>query len=54
MEMKRYVCDICGHKYSPENGEPLQNLSPGIAFEALPADWTCPVCFAEKDHFIPE
>ena len=54
MGMECYVCGICGHKYNPEKGEPLQNINPGIPFAALPADWSCPVCFADKTRFRPE
>jgi rubredoxin len=42
--MKKYVCVICGYVYDPaENG--------GVAFEDLPADWTCPLCGVGKDQF---
>jgi len=54
MGMKSYVCAICGHTYNPDKGEPLQNIAPGIQFADLPADWTCPVCLAEKNLFKPE
>lgn len=54
MGMECYICIICGHRYNPEKGEPLQKIPPGIAFEDLPADWTCPVCSAEKDKFRKE
>jgi len=50
--MDRYVCTICGHVYNPEKGESLQDIRPGVAFADLPADWTCPVCFAEKTKFV--
>jgi rubredoxin len=49
--MGKYVCMICGHEYDPEKGEPKQNIRAGIEFSALPADWTCPVCGAEKRLF---
>jgi rubredoxin len=49
--MTTYVCLICGHEYNPEKGEPLQNIVPNTAFSALPADWVCPVCGAEKKLF---
>jgi rubredoxin len=39
---------ICGHEYDPEKGEPGQNIPPQTGFPALPADWVCPVCGAEK------
>jgi rubredoxin len=54
MGMACYVCGVCGHKYNPEKGEPMQNIAAGIAFGALPADWTCPVCFADKKDFTQE
>jgi rubredoxin len=54
MGMECYVCGVCGHKYNPDRGEPLQNIAAGIAFDNLPADWTCPVCFADKKDFVPE
>jgi flavin reductase (DIM6/NTAB) family NADH-FMN oxidoreductase RutF/rubredoxin len=50
----RYVCTICGYIYDPEKGDPEGNIPAGTPFEALPADWTCPVCGAEKDKFEKE
>jgi len=49
--MDSYKCTICGHVYDPEKGEPLQNIPPGTDFSALPADWRCPGCRAEKPLF---
>jgi len=49
--MDKYVCQICGHEYNPEKGEPLQKILPGIAFLDLPEDWVCPVCMAAKKNF---
>ena len=40
--------------YNPEKGEPLQNIAPGIGFDALPPNWLCPVCSAEKTLFAME
>ena len=54
MGMERFICSICGHKYDPEKGEPLQGINPGIEFETLASDWSCPVCFAEKNKFSKE
>lgn len=54
MEMECYICGTCGHKYNPRTDERSQNLNPGIEFSDLPADWTCPVCFAAKNKFTPE
>ena len=40
----KYVCSICGYVYDPAEHD-------GIAFEALPEDWTCPRCRQSKDNF---
>lgn len=52
--MKRYVCNVCGYVYDPEQGDPESDIPAGTAFEDLPDDWTCPVCGASKDDFSPE
>jgi len=52
--MERYVCMICGHRYDPEKGEPLQDIAPGKEFASLPDNWVCPVCGAEKTLFKKE
>ncbi len=52
--MKKYVCGVCGYVYDPEQGDPDRDVAPGTAFEALPDDWVCPDCGAEKDSFSPE
>jgi rubredoxin len=52
--MKKYVCDMCGYIYDPAEGDPDNDIPPGTAFEALPEDWVCPVCGAEKDEFSVE
>jgi len=52
--MQKYVCNICGYVYDPEAGDPDNDIKPGTKFEALPADWTCPICGASKDNFSPE
>ncbi len=52
--MKRYVCSVCGYVYDPVAGDPENGITPGTAFEDLPADWTCPVCGASKEEFSPE
>ncbi len=52
--MKKYVCNMCGYIYDPDEGDPDSDIEPGTAFEDLPEDWVCPVCGAEKDEFEPE
>ena len=43
---KKYVCKICGWVYDPAENH-------NVAFEDLPADWTCPACGVGKDNFEP-
>ncbi len=52
--MKKYVCGVCGYVYDPAVGDPDGGIPPGTAFEALPEDWVCPVCGADKSEFSPE
>jgi rubredoxin len=51
--MKKYVCDICGYIYDPAEGDPDSGVAAGTGFDALPADWVCPVCGVGKDSFSP-
>ena len=51
--MQKYVCDLCGYEYDPAKGDPENGIDPGTSFEALPADWTCPLCGAGKEDFSP-
>lgn len=46
MENRKYVCKMCGWIYDPAEHD-------NVAFEALPADWRCPVCGVGKDDFEP-
>jgi flavin reductase (DIM6/NTAB) family NADH-FMN oxidoreductase RutF/rubredoxin len=47
----RHVCSVCGYTYDPAAGDPGAGIAPGTAFADLPADWTCPVCGADKSKF---
>lgn len=49
--MQKYVCNVCGYVYDPEQGDPSTGIAPGTSFEALPADWCCPECGVGKDQF---
>ena len=51
--MGKYVCNVCGYVYDPEQGIPEDGIEPGTVFDDLPDDWVCPVCGAEKDQFSP-
>jgi rubredoxin len=50
-QMKKYVCDLCGYVYDPADGDPDNSVKPGTAWDAVPADWVCPLCGAGKDSF---
>jgi len=54
VRMKKYVCEVCGWIYDPEEGDSNAGIDPGVAFEDLPDDYVCPVCGAGKDQFAPE
>jgi flavin reductase (DIM6/NTAB) family NADH-FMN oxidoreductase RutF/rubredoxin len=47
----KYKCGVCGYIYDPEVGDPDSGIKAGTPFEALPANWTCPVCGADKSQF---
>jgi rubredoxin len=49
--MTRWRCKACGYIYDPAEGDPDNGIKPGTPFEALPADWVCPVCGADKAAF---
>ncbi len=53
-KMKKYVCEVCGWVYDPEQGDPEAGIDPGVDFKDLPEDYVCPVCGASKDQFAPE
>jgi rubredoxin len=52
--MQRYVCDVCGYIYDPDEGDPDNGVEPGTPFESIPEDWVCPMCGASKEEFSPE
>lgn len=52
--MQKYVCEICGYVYDPAQGDPDSDIPAGTSFDDLPDDWTCPICGATKDNFVPE
>ena len=49
--MKKYVCDVCGYVYDPEQGDPDSGIAPGTPFESLPDNWSCPLYGIGKDSF---
>jgi rubredoxin len=51
--MEKYVCDVCGYVYDPQEGDPGNGIGPGTPFSSLPDSWTCPECGVGKDSFSP-
>jgi rubredoxin len=49
----KYVCDVCGYVYDPEQGDPGGGVKPGTTFNDIPEDWVCPLCGVGKDSFSP-
>lgn len=49
--MAKWECMVCGYVYDPAVGDPEAGIEPGTPFEALPDDWVCPDCGADKDMF---
>ncbi|MBF0337699.1 MAG: rubredoxin [Nitrospirae bacterium] len=51
--MKKYVCAVCGYIYDPARGDKAHGILAGVAFDALPGSWHCPVCGVTKGDFSP-
>ncbi len=49
--MECYICQICGHEYYEDKGEPETGIAPGTPFTALKEGSICPICGAEKRNF---
>lgn len=49
----KYICVNCGYIYDPAVGDPANGVEPGTAFEDLPDDWVCPVCYVGQGQFDP-
>ena len=49
--MKKYVCTVCNWIYDPAVGDPDSGIAPGTPFEAIPDDWSCPLCRVTKEDF---
>ena len=48
-----WICKVCSMIYDPEIGDPDSGIEPGTPFDAIPDDWTCPICGARKSQFVP-
>lgn len=49
--MEKYLCTVCGYEYDPAVGDADNGVAAGTSFDALPADWVCPLCGVGKDMF---
>jgi len=49
--LDKWECTVCGYVYDPAEGDATAGIEPGTSFEALPDDWVCPVCGADKSVF---
>jgi rubrerythrin len=49
----QWICKVCGVIYNPTLGDPDSGIAAGTAFEAIPDDWSCPICGTRKANFIP-
>lgn len=49
--MDRYICDVCGYIYDPAAGDPANGVPPGTAWEDVPENWVCPLCYVGKEQF---
>jgi rubredoxin len=49
--MSQWVCESCGYRYDPDAGDSLAGIPPGMPWELLPEDWTCPVCGLGAESF---
>ncbi len=49
--MTSYECTVCGYVYNPAEGDPDNGVAAGTAWEAVPGEWVCPLCGADKDMF---
>lgn len=48
-----WICKVCGVIYDPAVGDADSGIAAGTAFEAIPDDWSCPICGTRKANFIP-
>lgn len=52
INMKKYMCLLCGYIYDEAMGWPEDGIEPGTSWEKVPTDWLCPECGAGKNDFV--
>lgn len=50
---QKWICRQCSMIYDPAVGDPDSGIAAGTPFEAIPDDWQCPICGAQKKSFVP-
>jgi len=48
-----WICKVCGVIYDPTVGDTDSGIAAVTPFEAIPEDWTCPICGTRKANFMP-
>ncbi|VXD24274.1 Rubredoxin-type Fe(Cys)4 protein [Planktothrix serta PCC 8927] len=51
-QTQKWICRQCSMIYDPVMGDPDSGVAPGTPFEAIPDDWSCPICGATKKTFM--
>ncbi|MBP3792880.1 MAG: rubredoxin [Ruminococcus sp.] len=49
----KYVCNVCGYIYDPQEGAADAGVAPGTKWEDVPEDFVCPLCGVGKEDFSP-
>ncbi len=52
MNMKKYICEVCGWIYDEATGWPDDGIEAGTKWEDIPDDWMCPDCGVTKEDFV--
>jgi len=52
-DILKYICEHCGFVFDEDEFIPGMGLPEGSGFYDLPDDWSCPLCGAAKDDFLP-
>ena len=50
-DYRKYQCSVSGHIYDETEGDEDSGIAPGTRWEAIPDDWRCPECGAEKSEY---
>ncbi len=51
IQMKTWMCLICGWIYDESTGDPEHGVAPGTTWQDVPVNWVCPECGARKEDF---